>query len=157
MIDFLFDVKYVSSNFVTCESLYLLTQNFLKNIRKNNKHRGRYECLASNCDLFEAYVDWCLKCSQNFCDVFRKNSCPFPARIFISPTSITPIFLQLFFRETLGGNFVEKKTLTTTFPNNLRSISSKEFNNGLGGGMTEVTSQPPKGASTKIFCSRGFQ
>ena len=30
-------------------------------------------CLANNCDLFAAYFDRCIKCSQNFCDVFRKS------------------------------------------------------------------------------------
>ena len=87
-------------------------------------------CLVSNCGLFKAFVDRCMKCFQKFC-VFRKTfwmSPFFSARIFNFSTSVTPILksflLQPFFRETLNGQSIEKKTLTTTFPNNLRSIRS---------------------------------
>ena len=58
-----------------------------------------------------------------------------PARIFISPTSDTPTFksflLQLFFRETMNGQSIEKKTLTSTFPNNLRSMRLAVFSGGF--------------------------
>ena len=70
LIDILFDVKFIRASSSRCE-----IQNLLKNIRKNSnfwQHRWLHACSVSNCGLFEAYVDRCIKCSQNSY-VFRKT------------------------------------------------------------------------------------
>ena len=120
-----------------CFQLRLLIQKFLKYIKKNNNfwwHRWHHVCLVSNCGPFEAGI---LSAPKNFImfsgKPFEWVHC-FLARIFISPTSDTPTFksfsLKLFFRETMNGQSIAKKTLTSTFPNNLRSMHLPVFSGG---------------------------
>ena len=104
-----------------CCHLCLLIQKLLIYIKKEFLITPtRHACLVSNCGLFEAGI---LSALKNFImfsgKPFQWVPC-FPARIFISPTSDTPTFKsfssQLFFRETLNSQSVQKKTLTSTFP-----------------------------------------
>ena len=74
----------------------------MKNVRKSNtfwRHGWRYVCLANNCDLFEAYFGRCIKCSQNFCDVFRKSFwvCPFLFSLHFYFTNSSYASFQKFF------------------------------------------------------------
>ena len=104
-----------------CCHLCLLIQKLLIYIKKEFLITPtRHACLVSNCGLFEAGI---LSALKNFImfsgKPFEWVPC-FPAGIFISPTSDTPTFksfsLQLFFRETLNSQSVQKKTVTSTFP-----------------------------------------
>ena len=99
-----------------CCHLCLLIQKLLIYIKKEFLITPtRHACLVSNCGLFEAGI---LSALKNFImfsgKTFQWVPC-FPARIFISPT-FKSFSLQLFFRETLNSQSVQKKTLASTFP-----------------------------------------
>ena len=123
-------------------------------------HRWRYMCLVIV--VYSVIVVWrlmltgVLSALKNF--AFSGKTFDwvpsFPARIFISLTSVKPIFknfpLQLFFREILNGKSIKKKTLTITLPNNFRSIYPEVFSGGFTGeGWQGVTNKPSEGASIK--------
>ena len=115
-------------------------------------------CLVNKCGLFETYVDRYTKCFQKFYKVFRITLewvPAFPARIFISPISVMPIFksfsLQLFFREILNDQSAGKKTVTTTFPNNLKVSVLRYLVADSGGEMTGLISHLLRQYQQKMF------
>ena len=78
----------------------------------------------------------------------------FPARSFISPTSITPTFesfsLQLFLRKTLNGQSSRSLSLIISEASVLRfSVTDS------GGGITVVTRGVPKGKLTFVLKASG--
>ena len=136
----LFDVKFIRASLSQCESLYWLLQKFLKYIRKNNNTYMLVGVLSA------------LKNFMFSRKPFEWVPC-FPARVFISPTSITPTFesfsLQLFLRETLNGQSSRSLSLIISEASVLRfSVTDS------GGGMTVVTGGAPQ---RKVnFRSKGF-